>query len=203
MSLSKTFSVLLVSFVPFTTQVIHAQGYLPHAQFSGQVAGDGTYDYTLTLDNDPSATASIGTFWFAWTDYGYDLLPSMPTITGLPTDWNASVLGGPYSIYGYTYLDGYSIEFTSTTPLAPGGSLQFQFNSPDAPNILDGNSPLFDIPIGTSFVYSGGPFSDAGGQLLVIPTPVPEPSPYRFLALSLGTLLFASRRRFGISPTRL
>jgi len=195
MNLSRMFSGLLVSLTSVVTSEMHAQGYLANARFSGISAGNGTYNYTVTLNNDPSATASIETFWFAWTDYGYDLLPSLPTVTTLPDGWNASVLGGSYSIYGYTYQDGYSIEFTSTTPLPPGDSLQFQFNSPDSPNTLAGNSPLFGIPIGTSFVYSGAAFSDAGNQLLVSPTPVPEPSPNWLLTLGLGTLLLIARRR--------
>jgi len=71
----------------------------------------------------------------AWTDYGYDLLPSAPTVTETPTGWGGSVMGGPYSYFGYTYQDGYSIEFSSATPLAPGGTLTFQFSSPDSPAV--------------------------------------------------------------------
>jgi hypothetical protein len=186
-------------------QRIDAQNYAADSQISGQAAGDGIYDYTLTLNNESSATSPVGTFWFAWTDYGYNLLPSAPTVTesALPAGWSGAVMGGPYSYYGYTYQDGYSIEFTSLTPLAPGGTLTFHFTSADSPAAIAGNSPFYDgIPVGTSFVYSGGAFSDAGSQFLV--SPVPEPSTVGLMIIGVA-LLFKGRKKLSLisSETRV
>src|SRR5450432_3820620 len=197
MHLSKPVAVLLGLFMVVAMQRIQAQGYAVDSQIIGQSAGGGIYDYTLILNNESSATRSIGVFWFAWTDYGYDLLPSMPTVkaTDMPTGWSGTVLGGPYSNYGYTYPDGYSIEFTSLTPLAPGGTLTFKFSSPDSPADISGNSPLYGIPVGTSFVYAGAAFSDAGSQFLVVTAPVPEPSTISLMVTGIAGLLFLGRKK--------
>jgi hypothetical protein len=181
--------------------IIQAQGYIPTAQISSSAVGDGTYNYSILLQNDSSATQSIGTFWFAWVPnvYGYDLLPSYATITGMPDGW----YGYPNND-GYYYNDGYSLLFynVSGSNLAPGQSDTFTFNSLDSPATLgldspDGvNSTFFDVPMLTSYVYSGGPFSDAGGSFVVTPAPTPEPST---MALLVGTgalgLLFTVRSR--------
>lgn len=198
--LSKLVAVLSGLFTVVAMQRIQAQGYAVDSQIIGQPAGGGIYDYTLILNNESSATSSIETFWFAWTDYGYDLLPSMPTVNDadMPTGWSGTVLGGLYSSYGYTYPDGYSIEFTSPTPLAPGGTLTFKFSSHDSPADISGNSPLYGIPVGTSFVYSGGAFSDAGSQFLVGTAPVPEPSTISLVVTGISGLLFVGRKKFFI-----
>jgi hypothetical protein len=193
--LSRPVAVLLGLFTVVAMQRIHAQGYAVDSQISGQPAAGGTYNYTLILNNESSATSSIGTFWFAWTDYGYDLLPSAPTVTETPAGWSGSVMGGPYSYYGYTYPDGYSIEFSSLTPLAPGGSLTFQFSSPDSPAAIAGNSPQYGIPVGTSFVYGGAAFYDPGSQFLVSTTPVPEPSTISLMVTGIAGLLFMGRKK--------
>jgi hypothetical protein len=191
-----TFRVIgagLVLLALVAAKSVLAQGYIATAQFSSQAVGDGTFDYDILLNNDPSADNSILTFWFAWTDSGLDLLPSQPTVTGLPSGWNASVQGGPYSYYGYTYEDGYSIEFTTSGyGMLPGDSLDFQFNSPDAPDALVADSPYYPgIPAATSFVYSGAPYSDAGSQFAVVPAP--EPSSAGLLALGVAAGLAVRR----------
>ena len=195
--LSKPVAVLLGLFMVVAMQRIQAQGYAVDSQIIGQSVGGGNYAYTLILNNESSATSSIGTFWFAWTDYGYDLLPSMPTVkaTDMPTGWSGTVLGGPYSDYGYTYPDGYSIVFTSLTPLAPGGTLTFKFRSHDSPADISGNSPLYGIPVGTSFVYGGSAFSDAGSQFLVLTAPVPEPSTINLMVAGIAGLWFLGRKK--------
>jgi PEP-CTERM motif len=197
MHLSKPVAVLSGLFMVVAMQLIHAQGYAVDSQIIGQLVGGGTYTYTLTLNNESSATSSIGTFWFAWTDNGYDLLPSMPTVraSDIPAGWSATVLGGPYSDYGYTYPDGYSIEFTSLTPLAPGGTLTFKFRSLDSPAVISGNSPLYGIPVGTSFVYAGSAYADAGNQFLVVTAPVPEPSTISLMVTGIAGLLFLGRKK--------
>lgn len=173
---------------------LHAQGYVVNAQITGQAVGDGTYNYTILLKNDSSSQVSIGTFWFAWVpdDYGYDLLASEPTVTQLPGGWS------PYINYGnYYYPDGYSIEFynSSGSPLAPGGSYTFGFNSADSPATLLQNSPYDSIPTLTSYVYSGYAFGDPGAEFLVTPTAVPEPSIAALLGICATSLLFATKCR--------
>jgi hypothetical protein len=172
---------------------VGAQNYVVDAQLSGQLSG-GLYHYTLTLNNESSSMMPVGTFWFAWTDSGYDLLISKPMVTQTPTGWSGSVLGGPYSYYGYTYYDGYSIQFTSTgATLSPGSALSFQFTSPDSPLTMSGVNPNFGSAIETSVVYSGGPYSDAGDQFLV--QTVPEPSVLGLLSLAGATMAMRFRRR--------
>lgn len=180
---SKGFTAFLATtLLSFTVaHKVGAQNYMVDAQLSGQLSS-GLYHYTLTLNNESSSTMPVGTFWFAWTDSGYDLLPSQPTVTQTPTGWSASVLGGPYSYYGYTYYDGYSIQFISTgASLSPGSSLSFHFTSPDSPLTMSGVNPNFGTTIETSFVYSGGPYSDAGDQFLV--QTVPEPTVLGLLSI--------------------
>ena len=162
--------------------------YIVDSQLSGQLNG-GLYNYTLTLNNRSGSTMSIGTFWFGWTESGYDLMLSKPTVSQTPAGWSASVLGGPYSYYGYTYYDGYSIEFTSSSSyLNPGSSLSFHFTSPDSPLTMSGQNSYFGVPVETSVVYSGGPYSDAGDQFMV--QTLPEPSMLAFLLLAgAGTCL--------------
>ncbi len=188
--MKKTLKLVLVSlslFSPCLNNVLHAQGYIPSAQISGQAAGDGTYNYTIQLFNDSSATESIGTFWFAWVPnvYGYDLLPSTPTITGEPYGWY-----GYANNSGYYYNDGYSLLFYNGygSNIAPGQSDIFTFNSPNSPTALGLdipggiNSSFFSASMLTSYVYAGGPFSDGGGAFVVAPVPAPEPSTYSLLA---------------------
>jgi hypothetical protein len=188
--MKKTLKLALASlclFSPCLNNVLHAQGYIPSAQISGQTAGDGTYNYTIQLFNNSSATQSIGTFWFAWVPniYGYDLLPSAPTITGEPDGW-----AGYPNNNSYYYSDGSSLLFynASGSNLAPGQSDIFTFNSPDSPETLGlttlggTNSTFFNTSMLTSYVYSGGPFSDGGGAFVVAPAPAPEPSTYSLLA---------------------
>jgi hypothetical protein len=125
------------------------------------------FNYTITLHN--TGTTNIGTFWFGWVP-GEDFLATTPTNILKPTTWSATLNGGGAS-------DGHSIEFVdSGTLLAPGGTLTgFGFTSNDTPAQLAGKSAFFSTtPTTTSFVYSGGPFSDSGFQFAA--TVVPEPT---------------------------
>jgi hypothetical protein len=176
---------------PGSNGALHAQGYVVNASITSQAVGDGTYDYTIVLNDDSSSTEPVGTFWFAWVpdDYGYDLLGSSPTVTQLPSGWYPYV-----SNDSYYYPDGYSIEFYNYygSALSPGSSYTFKFNSPDSPATLAQNSQYDDIPTLTSYVYSSYAFSDDGAQFVVA---VPEPSVTGLIGLCTAGLLFAARRR--------
>jgi hypothetical protein len=138
-----------------------------NATFSGVQAGVN-YDYTITLHNTAASTGPIETFWFAWVP-GEDFLPSNPLSVQPPSGWTDGVTHGGAG-------DGYGIEFvTSTTPLTPGNSMTFQFQSADTPAALAADSPYYPTtPVGTSFVYQGSPFVTPSQSFVV--QPVPEPS---------------------------
>ena len=90
--MKNTLKLAFVSFsllCPAWDGMLHAQGYVVDAHMTSQAVGDGTYNYTIQLNNNSSSTTSIETFWFAWSPYyyGYDLLTSAPTITQTPSGW--------------------------------------------------------------------------------------------------------------------
>ena len=173
--------------------MVHAQSYVVSADMSSQPHGDGTFDYTISLHNDSSSSQSINTFWFAWVPnvYGYDLMPSAPTVTQSPSGWYPYVFNS-----GYYYPDGFSIEFQnySGAPLDPGQTATFGFNSADSPATLGQTSPYFPTATLTSFVYSSGPGYDPGGEFVVSITPAPEPSTLALVAVSLIGLPLARLR---------
>jgi hypothetical protein len=171
---------------------VQAQGYIPSATLSAVPAGGGTYNYTLTLYNGAGATGNIGSFWYAWVP-GEFYLPTNPSGVSAPAGWT----GAPFPFGGAS-----SIQYSADSPadaILPGGSLSFGFVSTDLPSVLAGNAPNHPgTPIGTSFVYSGGFFSDVGGQFVV--QPVPEPSPLTLIGVgalgvaAVGGLRFLKRR---------
>ena len=67
--------------------------------------------------------------------------------------------------------DGFAIQFlanSSASYVQPGSSLNFQFTTADTPAALSGDSVFYPgTPVGTSFVYPQGPFSDAGHEFVV------------------------------------
>jgi hypothetical protein len=183
--------------------IIHAQGYVVDAQMTSHAVGDGTYNYTITLNNESSSTQPIGTFWAAWTTvsdyygyytYDYDLLTSNPTVTQMPNGWYAYISG--YSGYGY------SIEFYNYygATLAPGSSYTFGFNSADSPDTLGQNSPYYPVPTMTSFVYNSYPISDSGAQFVVTPAVTPPPPP---VAPALSGSALAGNGSFQLSFTNM
>jgi hypothetical protein len=169
-----------------TTQTLQAQTLSANGLLSGSGSG-GTFNYTLTLNNSPGSTTNVETFWFSWVP-GEDFMAVSPTNVGTPAGWTDNITHGAPG-------DGYAIQFvTSTTPLAPGGSLTFTFTSSSSPGTMAGDSPFYPgTPIGTSFVYSGGPFVGASDQFVV--TTVPEPSSIMLLGLGLFGLLALNWRR--------
>jgi hypothetical protein len=174
---------------------IHAQSILANAQISGQAAGGGGFNYTITLNNTAASTSPIGTFWYSWIP-GEDFLPSSPTSVQPPTGWTDII-----THFGAT--DGYAIQFVASTPvLSPGSSLAFKFSSPDSPTAIAGNSPFYTTtptPVGTSFLYGGAPFSGANAEIVV--QSVPEPSTLGLLMVGALGLLVVCRRRLGLAIT--
>ena len=188
--------LLSLLFVLGTACTIQAQSIIANAQISGQAAGGGGYNYTITLNNTAASTSPIGTFWYSWIP-GEDFLPSSPTSVQPPTGWTDAITH-------FGALDGYAIEFTASTPLlSPGSSLAFKFSSPDSPAAIAGNSPFYPTtptPVGTSFLYGGiTPFSGASAEIVV--QSVPEPSSLGLLMAGALGLWLAGWRRLGQAIT--
>jgi hypothetical protein len=184
---------LSLLFVLGTVASVQAQGLVVNAQIGSQPAGGSLFDYSLTLNNGAGSGGSIETFWFSWTP-GMDYLPSRPTTVQAPAGWTYSIQGGPYSYYGYTYNDGYSIEFTSSTaPVMPGSSIHFGFASPDSPSTVAGNSSIYPgTAVLTSYVYNGVGGGSLGSEFLV--QPVPEPTALALLTVGLALVSSTNRQ---------
>lgn len=131
-------------------------------------ASSPVFNYDIKLTN--TGTTKIGTFWYAWVP-GADLLPSAPISQSSPAGWGpASVTGSANS------FDGSAIQWVAQsagTALSPGQTLSgFDFSTHDSPAALAANSPTHStIPVETSFVYSGAPFSDTGFQFTATGAP--------------------------------
>lgn len=137
---------------------IHASAQI-NAVFTNSI-----YRYTITLNNTGAAgDASINTFWYAWVDDPANYLPSSPTNIMSPGAWSASVTHGGAG-------DGYAIQWTHMVgvAIAPGKHAEFSFDLTNAPAEVTGNSVFYtNTPVGTSVVYSGGPFVGASLQFVV------------------------------------
>ena len=169
-----------------TTQTLQAQTLSASGLLSGSGSG-GTFNYTLTLNNSSGSTMNLETFWFSWVP-GEDFMAVSPTNVGTPAGWTDNITHAGGS-------DGYAIQFvTSTAPLAPGGSLTFTFTSGSSPATMAGDSPFYpSTPIGTSFVYAGGPFVGTSDEFVV--ATVPEPSSMVLLGMGLLGLVVLNWRR--------
>lgn len=191
--------VLAISMLAAGLNSSFAQGYVVDAQISSQAVGDGTYNYTITLNNEASSMNPIGTFWFAWLpdDYGHNLLTSYPNSVQTPAGWYGYVSGPNY----YYYPDGYGIQYyASGAGLMPGQSLTFGFNSSDAPSVVEGNSQYDGGVLTTaSYVYMGYAEGDPGAEVFV--TAAPEPSSLGLLAVGMAGFAFVLRNRW--NPRRL
>lgn len=140
------------------------------------------FDYSIVLKD--TGTTNIGTFWYSWVP-GQDYMKSSPTVTP-PAGWSAANIthGGA--------SDGYAIQWIASTPLTPGNSQTFTFESPDNFATMTGDSFYYpSTPVGTSFIYSGGPFSDGGDEFVVA---APEPAGMGLLGAA-GVLALKRRRR--------
>ena len=139
-----------------------ATGQLTLVSTTGTQANP-VYHYDITVND--TGTTNIGTFWFAWIPAG-DFLPSSPSAVSNPSGWTNTLTGTNNS------TDGTAIEWVaSSNAITPGHSLTgFDFTTTDSPAALAGKSPSHPTyNVLTSFVYSGGPFSDAGFQFDVAP----------------------------------
>ena len=131
-----------------------------------------TFRYTIDLQN--SGTTNIGTFWYSWiASPAEDFMGVMPTNVLAPTGWAPTITHAGVS-------DGFAIQFVDSGSIAPGTIVRgFSFNSSETPAQMAGKSPDFPAtPIGTSFIYSGAPFSDAGTQFNIVPTAFPWQNPF-------------------------
>jgi hypothetical protein len=200
LKLLASWSLLVVAFLTLSTTSATAQSPSGTAVVTDTVDGS-QFDYTILLNNT-SPTATIGTFWFAWVP-GQSYLDNAPTSVTNPTGWSDLVVtpGGPDA-------GGYSIMWSTGSPLAAGGTETFKFTSPETPTELAGNSPFFSnptIPEATSFLYSGAAFSTPSTQFLANVVVAPEPNYSFMLALGLGVLaIWRSRlyRRLGNTEAR-
>lgn len=162
------------------------------AQMTSLSLGGGEFQYTIGLTD--TGTTNIQTFWYSWIP-GQDYMPVSPTAIQQPADWSNLITGGSPG-------DGYAIQWvTSSSPLTPGSSFDFSFDSTATPATLAGNASFHPgTPIGTSFIYSGAPFSDAGFEFVV--DSVPEPSALKVLPLGAIVLICLAWRRFQRKRTR-
>jgi hypothetical protein len=132
---------------------------------SSQSLGGGEFQYNIALTNTSTTNTNIGTFWFGWVP-GADFMDVNPTSITLPAGWTDNI-----THTGAT--DGYAIQWLAgASPLTPGNTDSFSFDSTDTLAQLLGPSPFAQHQTETtSFIYSGAPFSDAGVQFTVVPEP--------------------------------
>ena len=158
------------------------------ATISSSPLGGGVFQYTLNLTNTSSDSSKIGTYWFSWIP-GADYMEVLPTSITQPAGWTANLTGSNNS------SDGNAIQFVAGagSQLAAGGTDVFTFDSTETFSQILGPSSLKDHEVETTaFVYTGGPFSDAGFKLTA--TTVPEPTSVALL-LTGGAGLMKRRRR--------
>jgi hypothetical protein len=155
------------------------------ATISDTQISPGEFHYDLTLED--TGTTTLGTFWFSWIP-GDNFMPVSPTSITSPAGWQDFVTsGGPSS--------GFAIQWTAMTPasdLTAGHTLSgFSFDSSLTLAQLESDaSGSPSDPVDTAFVYSGGPFSDAGLKI-VATAAVATPEPTTTLSTAFGFSLIA------------
>ena len=149
------------------------------ATYTDSQVSPGVFQYNFTLTD--TGTTNIGTFWLAWIP-GNGFFSAMPTSI-VSAGWNPLT------------TDHFAILFTASAPVTPGGTAHFQFNSTETPAQLlgtfGGPGPGTGDPVTTFFVYSAGPFSDAGFQSVATPAQVvatKEPGTIPLLIFAVAAL---------------
>ncbi len=156
------------------------------------------FNYSINLHN--IGTTNIGTFWFAWTDVptNYDFLPSVPTVTGMPSHWTDLITHS-----NFLPGDGYAIEFYNSSgsgsAIAPGAGGVFTFTSDDTLAIIGGLAFIHPNKVSTSFVYIGFPQTDPGFEFNVSVVPEPSGLVLAGVAGCIGLLTWRRRRRTAIA----
>jgi hypothetical protein len=181
----KTIATLFVSVCAAVVPVCAAE--MAAATYSDAQINASTYHYDLSLSD--TGTTNLGTFWFAWVP-GKDFMPTSPLNIGTPAGWSSFVTGG-------TPNDGFAIQWVAGigSALTPGNTLSgFGFDSLTTPAQMAGNSPFFPTQsVTTSFVYSAGPFSDAGFRFAAQAGPqTGTPDPASAGLIAAGGLLLIS-----------
>lgn len=137
------------------------------------------YTYDITLTN--TGTTNIGTLWYSWIP-GQNYLPIAPSSTTSPANWTFTQV--------HPSGQGYSLRWVAATgsELAAGSSKSgFTFTTTTTPEELLGTSNFFSgVPVATSFVYEGAPFTGGSKQFLI--NPVPEPATLLVLLPGLALL---------------
>lgn len=148
--------------------------------------------YSVQLDD--IGTTNLGTFWFSWIP-GEDFMNSTASDVTTPAGWTDTITNGGGS-------DGYAIRWVAGAgdAVTSGNTLSgFSFESSVSPSTLTGNSPFYPAePELTAFVYSGGPFSDAGYSFVVQETAAagtPEPASAGLVVVGAFALVVYVRRR--------
>lgn len=185
----KLFNSLLAAAISAAFAVPASASLMATASINAASLGAGEYQYDITLNN--VGTTTIGTFWFAW-EPGFNYLTATPTNIVSPPGWSFTVTTEP----GKT--DAGILWTAGAQTLAAGESLAFSFRSTETPEALSGQAPPpnTDAPITTSFVYSAGPFSDAGYEFSALVSSVPLPGSFGLLMSGLvGGIGLAHRRQ--------
>jgi hypothetical protein len=185
-SKSISFLVGLVVAVGFVTSALGGPSAAMDASATlSDVPGAGnTFDYTLTLSNAPTATASIEGFWYAWIP-GKFFLPTVPSTAGGGTSgWTPDIFSNSIQYQG-----------NAGNAIAPGHSATFTFVSTDTPTTLAGNAQGF--PIGDSFAYEGTIdfVGNPPDEEITVVSVVPEPSSSALLIVGAFGLLAAGWRK--------
>lgn len=129
--------------------------------------------YRVSIDLKDTGTTNLGTLWYGWVP-GEDFLPVAPTNIVSPAGWTATVTHESAN-------DGFAVQWVNQSgPLTPGAVLSgFGFDIQQTPTQLTGNSTVFPgSAVGTTFVYGGTPFSDAGSQFTILPATAPWQNPF-------------------------
>ena len=166
--------------IPANAQTTSATGFITYSQVGS------SYNYDITIHN--TGTTSIDALWYSWIP-GYDFMTVLPTNMSGPAGWTETATRDSSPFLGAG--DGYSVQYTGGT-LAAGATLGgFLFTSTETPAQLAATSPIFPVPTGESYVYSGAVEQSSFGTLII--NPVPEP--VTALALAPALLLMLRRKR--------